>query len=190
MPSLIGLFGSEAVDATAVVWFIARNLYRLRFNLGSKRVGISACVALYLACAAVAVAHAWMWRSTDRYLLALQRPAPPTHLASDWGSTLTVENRTKFSINLARLTFESWGEVVDYFDASGKLVPYEPSPKDRQMRDAYLERIQLLEYQLTLLFCTGIGWLLVPLLGIGLGFARQSERLFQPRSASSPTNAP
>ena len=148
MPSLMGLFGSEAVAAIAVVWLVARNLYRLRFNLGSKWVGISACVALYLACAAVAVAHAWMWRSADRYLLALQRPAPPTHLASDWGSTLTAENRTKHSINLARLTFESWGEVVDYFDASGKLVPYEPSQKDQQVRDAYLERIRLLESQL------------------------------------------
>jgi hypothetical protein len=58
------------------------------------------------------------------------------------------------------------------------------------MREAYLERIRLLERQLILLFCTGIGWLLLPLLGIGLGFARQSERLFQPRSARSPTNAP
>lgn len=101
-----------------------------------------------------------------------------------------MENRTQYSVTLARLTFESWGEVVEYFDASGKLVPYEPSPTDRQMREAYLERIRLLERQLILLFCTGIGWLLLPLLGIGLGFARQSERLFQPRSARSPTNAP
>jgi len=103
---------------------------------------------------------------------------------------LTAENRTKYSTNLARLTFENWGEVVDYFNAFGKLVPYEPSPRDHQVRDAYLERIRLLERQLVLLFYTGIGWLLLPLLAIGLGFAQLSERLFQPRSAPSPTNAP
>ncbi len=131
-----------------------------------------------------------MWRATDRFLLVLQQPAPPTHLASDWGSTLTAENRTRYSTNLARLTFESWGEVVDYFNASGKLVPYEPSPKDQQMREVYLERVRLLERQLILLLCTGIGWLLLPLLAIGLGFARQSERLFQLRSVRSPKNAP
>jgi len=60
------------------------------------------------------------------------------------------------------------------------------------MREVYLERIRLLESQLILLLCTGtgIGWLLLPLLAIGLGFARQSERLFQLRSVRSPKNAP
>jgi len=188
MPSLTAVLGPEVVLAIAVTWLIARGLYRLRSGLGSKRIAISACVGLYLICAAAAVGHAWMWRSSDRYLLALQKPAPPVHLVPDWGSTLSAETRTKYSANLARLTFESWGEVVDYFDASGHLAPYEPSSQDRQMRVAYVERIRLLERQLTLLFYVGIGWLLLPLLAIGLAFGRRSEWLFRPRSAHSSTN--
>jgi hypothetical protein len=182
MASLTGLFASELIGASMVIWLMAKNLYRLRLNLVSKHTGIFVCVALYLVCVAVATVHASTTQSVDRALVAFLRLAPPTHLPPEWGSSLTKEDRTRHSMTLARLTFESSGEVVNYFDPSGKLVPYEPSAKDHEMRTTYLERIRLLERQYILLFCTGVLWLLVPLLAIALGFSRQSERLFQPRT--------
>ena len=171
----------ELFVAVVITLLMASGIYRLRAQAGRRAIALSFCLLAYTVSVAMAVGHEWMRDSATASVKTLKNPTRPAHLSANWGSEFTKEDRVKYSVMLARITFEQWGEIVNHFDSEGRLQPYMPAPADHYGRARYLESIDVLEGEIATLLRVALAWLAVPLLGVGLGFMPLAAWLFRPK---------
>jgi len=184
-----GLWFADVMLAISMMIIMAGSVARLRTIQARQSSAVAFCLFLYFLCAVASAGHDYAIRQIENLTIALNNPAPPTHLSADWGASLNKEQRTAASQILARNTFENSGIIVDYIDLSRKLIPFEPTQKDRLNRAAYLGKIEQTVQSASLLVWASLGWLLVPLLGIGIGFTSWPKRLTNP-SIKPPESSP
>jgi len=169
---------------------MAYGVLRLRRGYGRKWTGIYFCLISVLLSSALSVFSFWQSHETKDFVRSLKNPAPPAHLAADWGAKLTAEERVKHSQMLARTTFVDWGIHVNHFDLSGNSRQYEPTDEDRTNRALRLRYIELTAVSGTLLFWTGLGWILVPWIGLAFAFIPGATRIAGTLTSRSRADAP
>jgi hypothetical protein len=78
---------------------------------------------------------------------------------------------------MARQAYLGGGKLRDYIDLNGNLRQYEPCEADRKCRVSLHYSIEQFEYASKQFSYAALVWLLIPLLGAGVGYTRWSERI-------------
>jgi hypothetical protein len=167
----------EIIASLLFIFLISASVSNLRLSVGRRWVAISSCILLYLICMGFAIGIGFLSHTLDNTYHQLKNPNEVAQITKDWGKEMSIEKRNKYSINIARNAFLNGGSFRDYIDLNGNLVVYAPSNEDRQYRASLISSLNQLEQAATLYLWAGIGWLLIPLLGFGIGFTSLNERI-------------
>ncbi|MEQ1488640.1 MAG: hypothetical protein ABL920_09095 [Methylotenera sp.] len=159
--------------ATVVISELVR---KLRTSVKNKWITIAFCIFAYIACIAISVFHSSFSHQINQLAKDMSYEPSRPQLTKDWGDALSREDRTKYSQGIAQVSFVRYGNFRDYIDLNGHLREYEPTKIDRQYRANRLIEIKQIEYGGMYLFGMSIVWLLVPLLGVGIGFTSRQSR--------------
>lgn len=153
-----------------VTYLVSKCVVHLRFNVGKKWAWSGFLVALYLGCMLASLGFNSF--SNQQITLAKDMKNPPGNIQieSGWGVNFSKEKRTEYSQSLARSLYINSGKLRDYIDLNGKLSEFKPTAVDRQKRSELLRFIELLQTSGKRFFFLALSWLLIPLLGIGIGF--------------------
>jgi hypothetical protein len=170
------LWFNEALVAYVAIKMIASGVANLRFQSDKKLRAVIFCALAYLVCVGVSFGHSYMHQETDKTVSQLKNPRMWADICSDWGKDSSKEDRLKFSRSIASTLFVREGNWGSYIDLNGKLTPYQPTDLDRQARTTFLKSIEQEENTSNLFFWLSIGWMLLPLVGVGLGFRSDNSR--------------
>ncbi len=153
-----------------VTYLVSKCVVHLRINFSKKWVWSITLIALYLGCMMASLGFNFL--SSQQIALAkdMKKPTKHSQIGSGWGANFSKEKRTQYSLSMARSLFIKNGKFVDFIDLNGKLSEYEPTAVDRQKRSELLLFTERIEISGNQMFFVGIGWLLIPLLGVGIGF--------------------
>ena len=182
-------FGAIAL-AVVIGAAMAYGVLRLRRNYHARWKGAYFCVVSVLLTTGISGFLFYLSHETDIFVRSLKNPSPPAHLSPDWGAQLSAEERFKNSRMLASTTFVNWGIHVNYFDENGTFMLYRPTEEDRVNRALQLRYIDRTALTSTLLFWAAVGWILVPWLGLAVGFMPSSRQLTGALTSRSNTDAP
>lgn len=149
---------------------IANGVSHLRFHANKKLRTIIFSVLAYFVCIGASLGHSLFQQLSDELVNQLKNPPELAEISSNWGENFSKEDRLKYSQGLARRLFVREGRWRNYIDLNGKLTPYKPTELDRQEHIAFLKGIEQQENTSRGLFWMALGWMLVPLIGVGMGF--------------------
>lgn len=158
-------------------WLVAR-INRRATNV---RLNVLLWIGGYVVSSAFAIGYRFMALKLAATEERMNRPNSLRPLALDWGIGMSVEKRTEHSLTLAKSVFENSGEIFDYIDSEGRLVPFVPSRMDRDNRKM---RLSTVSTQVTFSATASVVWLFVPLAMSGFMLRGVSR---QPRLRSTGT---
>jgi hypothetical protein len=156
---------------------IANGVTHLRFHTNKKLRTVVFSVLAYLVCFGASLGHSLFQQWSDELVNQHKKLNTIGEICSDWGKGSPPEERLKISQNLASILFVMEGKWGNYFDLNGKLTPYQPTDLDRQERKNVLKGIEQQENTSRGLFWMALGWMLVPLIGVGIGFKSEISNL-------------
>jgi hypothetical protein len=168
---------NEVFGSLVFVYLIAGAVSILRIDVDRKWVLISGLIIFYLVCIGLAIILGLVSRSMDSLNHSALFPKELIQLKQDWGKDLSVEKRNKYSLVMARSAYVNGGYFRDYYDLDGNLQSFVPNEEDRKNRASFISSFDQMEQNVTLYFWAGIGWLLIPLLGTGIGFTNLGRRI-------------
>jgi hypothetical protein len=163
-----------------VTYLVSKCVAHLRLNIGRKWVWSGSLVALYLACMTASLAFNFAYNQQITLAKDMKNPPELCQIESGWGMDLSKEKRTEYSLSIAKSLFVNAGKFRGYIDLNGKLSAYKPTADDRQKRSELLHFIERLQTSGKLFFLLAIGWLLIPLLGVGISFTNWLTSKLQP----------
>jgi hypothetical protein len=175
-----------AILAISAIAFLAEGVIRLRTSYGATWKAVGFCTLAMAFCLSGTLATYQVYSYSVSALGFLKKSPEPSHLKSDWGADLSSEDRTKYSQMLARNSFENWHIVVNYFDETGTLRPYQPTDADRATFELRRQAVAYNEKQATLLKWITVGWLFIPWLGLLIAFIPWSVRVLSVLSGRRP----
>jgi len=152
-------------------------IVHLRTNQAKRKLNIFILIILYTISVGFMYGFINAIKNTEDIVRYSEHFPDPSIKSKHWGEELSREERTKRSIMFARIAFVQSGSFRDYIDLSGKLQPYEPNKTDRKERAANLLIIKELKESINLYRVFSIVWLLVPLIGIIIGFTTLGDKL-------------
>lgn len=167
---------NEFFVSLVFIYLLSGIVSNLRLGVGRRWVLIPGLIFFYLLCMGCAVGLGFVAHTADGLYHQMKSPYEPAQVTKDWGKDMSIEKRNKYSLDIARNAFLNGGCFRDYFDLNGNLRAYVPSDIDRQYRTSFLNSLDQLDQAVTSYFWAGIGWFLIPLLGIGLGFTSLDQR--------------
>lgn len=156
---------------------IANGVTHLRSHTNKKLRTVIFFVLAYLVCIGASLGHSLFQQLSDELVNQHKKLNTMAEICSDWGKDSPPEERLKISQNLASILFVREGKWANYIDLSGKLTPYQPTDLDRQERKNVLKGIEQQENTSKGLFWMALGWLLVPLIGVGIGFKSEISNI-------------
>jgi hypothetical protein len=166
-----------ALLAAAAIGFMAEGIIRLRTSHVASWKAIGFCTIAMAFCLVGTLVNYVFYSSSISGLESLKKPPEPSHLRPDWGADMSREDRTKYSQLLARISFENWHIIVNYFDETGTLRPYQPTDADRTTFHLRRQAIAREEENTNLLKWVTLAWLFVPWFGLLAAFAPWSVRV-------------
>jgi len=182
-------FGAAAI-ALGIAVLMANGIHRFRESQGAKWKSVVFCALSVFFSTGLSGLSFWQAQETVNLVRVLKNSAPPNYLSADWGASFGAEKRFEGSQMLARKTFVDWGIHVNYFDVNGVFRQYEPTDQDRWNRATMLRFIEGTALTGTLLFWAGLGWILIPWLGLTSAFMPRPKRAAGALTGRSNTDAP
>lgn len=140
----LGDIANLALAASLMFALMFVGASRLRIRYGRTWVSVISCAISIVVCGALAATFAYTAYVSQALADQLANSRPAAILASDWGADWPRENRTKYSLMLARATYVERGEIVEYFDLEGRRVAFSPTDQHKQQRAEHLAHIRWL----------------------------------------------
>jgi hypothetical protein len=168
---------NEVLISMVFIYLISGIVSNLRLGIGRRWVLVPSLIFFYLLCVGCAVGFGLVSHTGNSIYHQMKSPYEPAQVTKDWGKDMSIEKRNKYSLDIARNAFLNGGCFRDYVDLNGNLRAYIPSEDDRKYRTSFLSSLDQLDQAVTLYFWAGIGWLLIPLLGVGIGFTNLGQRI-------------
>jgi hypothetical protein len=141
-----------------------------RSNFVNKWIIVSFSVLIYLVCVGIAISTAMGSREIAIEYLKRAQDNSSRMLCKDWGDNFSIQKRRDISLEFASHAFWKNGVFRDYFDLQGNIVEFKPNETDWQIHSKFLATLEQLNKASDRYMWIVFGWLLVPIIGIALGF--------------------
>ncbi|MCE9551041.1 MAG: hypothetical protein K8R50_08585 [Betaproteobacteria bacterium] len=155
------------------ILFISGSVSNLRLKIGRRWVSVATFIFTYIFCILLAIEFGYLSHLSDKSLEL--RKQDFCEISKEFGKDMSLEKQNKISHQLAQYAFIHGGYVRSYIDLNGKLREYQPSKEDRQNLALWESENKKYDQLVSFYFWNGVILLVIPLLGVGIGFTGFNE---------------